>query len=165
MVPINLFVDRMENGSSLLCSNTLTPWVERIAHKSIDTPCVWWVRGRDESFRMVYRFGKHVRCACCKILLIYDYLLHILVYATAMAAKLRTVVAGMPNDAIRFRMEKKAISVTENLNATTQMHNEYIGNTFGVMPGCWQPLQSSRSSASLSLPTFMSHFWLHDPQL
>lgn len=89
------------------------------------------VRGRDESFRMVYRFGKHVRCACCKILLIYDYLLHILVYAAAvamavMATKLRNVVAGKPNDAIRFRMEKEAISVTENLNATTQMQNEYI---------------------------------------
>lgn len=77
MVRINLFVDRMENGSSLCTSTTHTP-IQIRRHTILLYVCVCLINGRerDESLH-VYRFGKHARCACCKILLIYDYLLHI----------------------------------------------------------------------------------------
>lgn len=116
----------MENGSSLF-SRTHTNNIRRYsAHTQIDRHTIWCcainVRERDESLH-VYRFGKHVRCASCKILLIYDYLLHILVARGALVHNWqRNIVAVKLSDTMYDGGGKKAISVTENLNANATTH-------------------------------------------
>lgn len=124
-------------------------------------------RGRDESLH-VYRFGKHARCACCKILLIYDYLLHI-----PWICELRAFLAQLPakhsgNKAKRYDVldERRKKCCFRNRKPE---HN-YMFNVSAIhIVWCWAVAGAATTTAAVAArahrylcQNFMSHFWLHE---